>query len=140
MNDKGQVRVFVYGTLKSRHCNNLVLKESNAELLGRDSITGNFALAQIGGLPAVFDTLEDDGISTVRGEIWAGDEDMLAACDMLECHPTWYKRRKMISDRLNKRVWVYIMTDQCVTLELQWLDEGLYNPTADEKRYWAHGG
>lgn len=132
--DNGQCRVFVYGTLKKNNCNNVVLRGSNAVFMGRDYIEGPWTLGIMGGLPAVFDAGDEN--NRVYGETWMGDEGMLAACDLLECHPTWYKREKVLSARLEKRVWIYIMQDTWDNVDVEWPDSGMYNPSSQEKKFW----
>jgi gamma-glutamylcyclotransferase (GGCT)/AIG2-like uncharacterized protein YtfP len=137
--DAGKVRIFVYGTLKKAHPNNLVMRNANAEFLGHDTITGRFIMYDLGGIPAVVPTDEDefpDDLNQIKGEIWMGDEEMLAACDMLEGHPNFYIRRKIWSDMLKKRVWVYFMDETWEHRACDIVPDGLWAPVEDERTFW----
>lgn len=134
--DIGKVRVFVYGTLKEGHPNNLVLKNSNANLLSYDTITGPYIMHDLGGIPAVIHSAPGD-FNTIRGMIYYGDEDMLAACDMLEGHPNFYKRTKVWSDMLKRRVWVYMMDSVWEENAEDILADGLWAPTQKETDFWS---
>ena len=137
IDDTGMVRIVVYGTLKQGHCNHLLLTESDAQLLGKDTITGRYFLSSMGGLPGLFDSDDsDDDFTVIKGEVWGGDEEMLAAVDMLEGHPRFYQRRKVWSDLLKKRVWVYFLHDTWEGIAQDVVTDGLWNPTDAEKTFW----
>ena len=53
VDDKGKVRVFVYGTLKLNHANAVVMNNTGAQFIGHDCIEGNFDLYDLGGFPAL---------------------------------------------------------------------------------------
>lgn len=135
----GKVRVFVYGTLKEGQCNNSVLRNSGAELYGYDTITGNFVLHDMGGLPALMDAdLAIGDQQTIYGQVWFGDTEMLAACDMLEGHPDFYMRRKLWSDRYKQRVWVYFMPHTWDKHAMDVLTDGIWKASDKEVNYWKH--
>ncbi len=138
------IRVFVYGSLKSKQGNNLLLQQAGAECLGYDSITGDFTMISFGGFPGVVRTTTDDGavhpLKTIYGEVWMTDEEGLAALDMLENHPSWYERIKYRTDVLDRRAWMYTLP-----LGNGYLEEGRYDPVPSsiwrpddaETAYWA---
>jgi gamma-glutamylcyclotransferase (GGCT)/AIG2-like uncharacterized protein YtfP len=141
INTTGKVRVFVYGSLKRGHPNNVVLKScTGAQCIGVDYIEGKFDLLDFGPFPAL--AWDDDvkGDNKVYGEVWAGDEEMLAACDLLEGHPTFYKRQKVWTKLNEVRAWVYVINND-------WRDEaddivtsGLWHPTDNELKVWKAKG
>jgi gamma-glutamylcyclotransferase (GGCT)/AIG2-like uncharacterized protein YtfP len=135
--DEGKVRVFVYGTLKEGHPNNLVLRNSGAKLLAFETITGPFIMHDLGGIPAVIH--DDSGEqNTIKGMVYYGDEEMLAACDMLEGHPNFYKREKVWSDLLKRRVWVYTMQEAWEGNAQDICEDGLWAPTEKETAFWSN--
>ena len=106
--DNGMVRVFVYGSLKQQMGNNVLLKQVGAKCLGYDTITGPFGMMSFGGFPGVVHT-NSEIPTTIFGEVWATDEEGLAALDMLESHPNWYERFKYRTDILDRRAWMYTL-------------------------------
>ena len=153
-NGKGQIRVFVYGTLKEGHANHGLLANADATFLGYDSITGPVRMTDMVGFPGVFRPSEmkgeernDDGTLTpqsMRGEVWAMEPEGLNSVDMLEGHPTFYRREKWWTDG-QKRVWVYLLSPASVKRgeERGWLDperrihEGIWRPSIEEKKHWT---
>lgn len=136
--DKGKVRVLVYGTLKKDHGNHGLIEAANGEFLGRDSVTGHFKMVNFGTIPAVVPTSDND-TQVVRGELYAIDEEGLAALDMLEGHPNFYRRRKMWTDKMEKRAWVYFMDNPRWITEEEKHDvvpDGLWNPFAECRKFW----
>ena len=105
--DKGKIRVFVYGTLKIKHGNHTLLEKARADFVGHDTITGAFQMYDLNGFPALHGAEENHQI---KGQIFAlPNEEGLAALDYLEGHPNFFRRVKLWSDRLKKRVWVYML-------------------------------
>jgi gamma-glutamylaminecyclotransferase len=137
---KGQVRVFVYGSLKKGHCNHILLHEAEAEFLGYDSISGIFDLIDFGMYPAVMDGDSDFEPGTIKGEVWAGDEDMLKGLDWLEGHPNFYQRRKLWTDINKLRVWVYFLDDRWLEEGDDIINEGIWNPREAERDFWKVNG
>ena len=137
--DYGKVRVLVYGTLKSHHYNNLVLKESGAKFLARDSVTvSNAAFIDLGGFPALVRpvTGSNKDTQTVRGEIWYGEPHMLQSCDILEGHPLFYRRSKQFSDILHRRVWVYELDEKWIAEGDDFISEHYWKPSEEEVAWW----
>ncbi len=78
--------VFVYGTLLrgERHHAKLV----GARFLGPARTVAAFTLVSLGRFPG----LVRGGQVSVQGEVYAVDPDTLAALDLLEGHPHFYRR------------------------------------------------
>lgn len=92
--------VFVYGTLKSSHHNNRLLR--NAKFLG-EGITSDKYQTSCSGIPFVMHPsidVEEKENHFVVGELYEVDHETLYDLDSLEGHPGWYKREeiKIISD------------------------------------------
>ena len=111
--DKGKIRVFVYGSLKSQCGNNVLLQQVGAKCMGHDSITGEFDMMSFGGFPGVVRTPSTaetlPQLTTIYGELYMMDEEGLASCDILESHPDWYERRKYRTDVLDRNAWMYTL-------------------------------
>lgn len=78
--------VFVYGTLLSGESNHRYL--AGAERIGEARTAAAFHLMDLGGFPA----LVAGGSTSVRGELYACDEDTLRRIDELEDHPDFFRR------------------------------------------------
>lgn len=135
VDDKGKVRLFVYGTLKNGHHNSVLLDEAKAQLIGHDSIHGRFNLFDLGGFPAITD---GNKLSHIRGELYSlPDDEALAAIDHLEGHPNFYRRRKVWTHHLHKRAWVYVLaSDTWAKRSDNITDEGVWKPSDLESLYW----
>jgi len=141
--DKGMIRVFVYGTLKRGHGNNALLNRAKAVFMGADTITGPFRMLSLGGCPGVVDSPENiNGATTIFGELWAGDEEMLAALDMLEGHPRFYERKKFRTDLMDKRAWMYTLGWDWAKSSSKYntIKEGIWHPTEAEIALWKARG
>jgi len=138
--DNGTVRLFVYGTLKKGHPNAVLLHKAGAKFVGYDTITGDFHMVSMGGFPAVCPVSHKVGNATIYGEIWSTDEEGLASCDLLEGHPNWYEREKIWSDKLKKRVWVYLLPGRWEKEADDVVAGGIWRPTDDERQYWRTRG
>lgn len=137
INDKGSVRVFVYGTLKRGLGNYITMQKAGGQFMGFDHIEGNFKLAEIGGLPAVVPDLTKT--NKVYGQLFCMDEEGLAVLDLLEGHPNFYTRSKIRTESRDKRAWVYFMQNR------DWInghskvtdiDNNIYMPSDNELAYW----
>lgn len=130
----GQIRLFVYGTLKKGHGNNVLLQNHGAKLIGRDSITGNFKMVDLGGIPAVVLTDGKEPPQTIYGEVYAISSQCLASVDVLEGHPRWYTRAKHRTNDQKKAVkaWIYTMTTGSGDV----IREGMWCPDEVEARHW----
>lgn len=79
----------------------------------------------------------------MRGEVWAIEPEGLMALDLLEGHPSFYRREKWWTDK-DVRAWMYMMSPGAVVrgLEKGWFDsernipEGMWRPTKDEQEAW----
>ena len=135
--DKGMIRVLVYGTLKKDHGNHGLMREADAEFIGYDSITGAYKLHDLGNIPACVDAADKEGISRIRGELYAIQPEGLAALDLLEGHPHLYQRRKVWTDIHKRRTWVYMLMSQNFLGNSAQDKMGLWRPSDDEKIFWA---
>ena len=79
-------RVFVYGTLKKGHYNNVLLDE--AEFVGSAMTVGkDYTMYNLGAFPGV----KEGGCDSITGEVYIVDDEQLARLHQLEGHPTFYK-------------------------------------------------
>jgi gamma-glutamylcyclotransferase (GGCT)/AIG2-like uncharacterized protein YtfP len=143
INTNGKVRVFVYGSLKRGQPNNVVMRScKGAVCLGIDYIEGRFSMHDFGPFPAlVWDGDNDDPkVNTIYGEVWAGNEDMLAATDMLEGQPHFYKRAKLWTKGGRDRVWAYFLNSEWVDEAEAEVPGGIWKPTATELKQWKLQG
>ena len=136
---KGENRVGAYGTLKQKRGNNILLRESNAKFLGYECVTLPYTMIDYGYFPALVPSDKEEKIYL---EVWSGDEEMLAACDMLEGHPDWYLRikvRRESCEALDTRFWVYTMPDEDSN-DYDSVVDNIWNPTHDELLHWIQKG
>jgi gamma-glutamylaminecyclotransferase len=134
--DKGMIRVLVYGTLKKGHSNYGLMKSANALFLGYDSVTGPYELFDLGAIPAVMDA-ENQGHRKIRGELYAIDPEGLASLDMMEGHPHLYQRRKLVTDVLHRRAWMYILVAPNFKHEgAESKAAGIWHGSTDEHKFW----
>lgn len=88
--DKPTLRVFVYGTL--------LRGEPNHELLGDSAFLGEartdpaFSLVSMGSFPAMI----RGGSTSVVGELYEVNNEVLRILDGLEGHPQWYRRTALV--------------------------------------------
>lgn len=136
VNDKGKVRVFVYGTLKLNHANALVMSKANAKFIGHDCIQGQYEFYDLGGFPAVVDDSEKDRM--IKGHLFCMDEEGLAALDHLEGHPNFYNRRKVWTAGRNKRAWVYILQNKEWLRNENPISDSVWKPTDLELAFWEN--
>ena len=133
--DKGMIRVLVYGTLKKGHSNHGLLEEANAKFIGYDSVTGPYRMFDLGAIPAVVDT--DPGSNNkIRGELWAIHPEGLAALDLLEGHPNFYQRRKLWTDQNKRRAWMYFLMAQNYTENAEPKALGIWHGSTEEHKFW----
>lgn len=102
-----KIRVFVYGTLKKGFGNHRVLE--GAKDLGRATIKGNYTLVDLGWYPAVVNAPKAEE-REIGGEVYEIDHDTLATCDMIEGHPSYYTRQKVMTS-LGVTAWVYMLPE-----------------------------
>lgn len=137
--DYGKIRVFAYGTLKRGQPNNIVLRKSGGECLGFDSVSmPSGAFMDLGGFPAIIHPISNSSAASqlVRGEVWYGSQEMLKSCDILEGHPLFYRRTKVWSHLLTRRVWVYSLSEEFIAEGEDFMSEPWWKPSDHEKRFW----
>lgn len=104
--DTQGIRVFVYGSLKQGHGNNVALR--TADFLGRCVLTGNYSLLDLGWYPGlVVDTSPDAPSRKVLGEVYRVSRDTLDGLDLIEGHPNYYARHKVRTPF--KGAWCYFL-------------------------------
>jgi gamma-glutamylcyclotransferase (GGCT)/AIG2-like uncharacterized protein YtfP len=105
-------KVFVYGTLKRGHGNHILLK--NSKFLGVSKTRDKYIMYR-SGIPFVS---KSHSTTSIMGELYEVDELSLNYLDLLEGHPSWYKR-EMVSvgylneqgEFLNTNAWLYFNED-----------------------------
>lgn len=95
--------VFVYGTLKRNGRNHHLLNDSRL-LTARATTCDKYIMLDLGFFPAVID---EPGVSVIHGEIYTVSAATLADLDLLEGHPTFY-RRKIIATNVGD-AWLYFL-------------------------------
>ena len=138
-NDKGKVRLFVYGTLKRGHHNNGLLQRADARFMGFDTITGPFRLVSLGGFPGIIYDDRIEGANTVYGEVYHFNPDKLESFDWLEGYPRFYDRTKWRTDFMDKKCWFYHLPYSLYKDHPQ-VDTGCWTPTAAEENVWQSRG
>ena len=96
--------VFVYGTLRQGHHNHRLIMDCKIIDIGRT--VNNYAM-YANGIPYVS---ENESISQIYGELYLVSQKILLTLDMLEGHPSWYKRKKVPIETFNGKIynaWLY---------------------------------
>ena len=84
------MRLFCYGTLKSKYGNNRLLQD--ATFCGEAVTLKKYFLGN-SGIPFAMTSAPNDGeMLPVMGEVWKINEEHLRRCDNLEGHPRFYTR------------------------------------------------
>lgn len=104
---RARTRVFVYGTLLTGERNHRLLQ--NAKLVAMGRTKPAFELRDLGLFPA----LVRGGDHAVVGEVYEVDMATLAALDLLEGHPRFYRRTRIVLDD-GAVVQTYLLTPQQV--------------------------
>jgi gamma-glutamylcyclotransferase (GGCT)/AIG2-like uncharacterized protein YtfP len=107
----GKPRVFVYGTLKDGEANNRLLQTGGASKLGDFTVIGPYRMVDLGYYPGVC-RVSGQSDSPIVGEVWEVDEETLHSLDILEGHPSYYKRVKVPTDY--KNAWIYLLPEEDV--------------------------
>ncbi len=111
------MQLFVYGTLKHGFHNAFYLID--AEYLGEFTTRSDYSMFDFGGFPAV----SEGGNCAIVGEVYAINEEHLAATDRLEWHPGFYQR--VVIETAYGEAWMYVVQAlQCtgkVRLDGHWL-------------------
>lgn len=102
-------KVFVYGTLKSNHGNNGLLRRGGAEPLGKAlTATDEYDMYRPTGFPYVL----MEGTHTISGELYEVDDQCMRSLDGLEGYPNHYDRKEVgvlynNADSITK-AWIYV--------------------------------
>lgn len=93
--------VFVYGSLKKGYGNNRLLEF--ATLIGSDETTSeDYELRCWGAYPAVY----KGGVTSIKGEVYEIDDNILRSLDSLEGYPSFYNR-ELVSLKSGRDAWMY---------------------------------
>lgn len=103
------MKLFVYGTLKSKYGNNRLLSRAVGPEIARVS---GYKLVYSHG-PGSFPYAVPDLRSRVRGEVWELPDDSpdIRSIDSLEGHPNWYIRTEVRTTD-GELVHMYVMPDE----------------------------
>ena len=96
--------VFVYGTLRSTHCNHHLLKDAYCHGVGVSE--DRYAIYLKNGYPYI--TSSEDRYQ-ITGELYSVDDATLLLLDKFEGHPRHYERREICVSVGNERynAWAY---------------------------------
>jgi gamma-glutamylaminecyclotransferase len=145
--DKNLPLLFVYGTLKRGHANHRRIEE--AEFVCRLNLTPDFYMISFGGFPGI--VYRNDFPENLRptspklqptqitGELYRVTKEMLASVDLLEGHPTFYKRRVLDVSTVGEQAYFYVLPTSYVVngaRNRDMVDNGIWKPTAEELE-WA---
>ena len=95
-------KLFVYGTLKKKHSRNSVLSAST--FLGEMKTVPKYTMIDLGAFPGIFET----GNTNIYGELYLVEDSLLELCDLIEGHPDFYERKKIILSNKTK-AWSYFL-------------------------------
>jgi len=120
--------VFVYGTLMSGYGNNRLL--SKHKIIDTGTTKDKYVL-KARSIPFLIDK---KGEPNVQGEIYKVSENTLQTLDMLEGHPSWYRRK--VIDVINEvgdtvKAWVYFMPEAAESLQSTVIPSGNYRDHTD---------
>ena len=96
--------VFVYGTLRQGYHNHRLIIDCKIIDVGR---TVNQYAMYANGIPYVSD---NEQVSQIYGELYLVSPSILFNLDMLEGHPSWYKRKKVPIETMSGKIynaWLY---------------------------------
>lgn len=158
---KGELRVFVYGSLKEGKGNDHFL-QSGARKLGRAGIQLPARLLNFGGFPGVQRQFETErakvgprtwtGEDTilVLGEVYSVTEQTFIGLDFLEGYPSFYQRHQyhlsLVDPKTSCRAWCYTLPsddEQYNGMDDKeaWLEIGpnaySWMPVPNEREYWS---
>tara|TARA_R100001443_G_scaffold21957_1_gene34163 strand:- start:2045 stop:2404 length:360 start_codon:yes stop_codon:yes gene_type:complete len=107
--------IFVYGTLRMGYHNHRLIVD--CEFIDVARTVNNYAM-YANGIPYVS---ENEQVSQIYGELYLVKPKILFNLDMLEGHPSWYKRKKVPIETLSGKIynaWLYFnetKTDNLIT-------------------------
>lgn len=121
--------LFVYGTLKRGYGNNRLLW--NSDFLGEGFTIEKFALHQH-GFPVASKNGDMDKLP-ILGEVYKVSARDLVSCDMLEGHPSWYRREPVNVKLINT------LADTTVEANIYLQKQGNNKPCSinNNMYYWA---
>ena len=93
--------VAVYGSLKKGFGNHILLKHS--KFIGEDIVKG-FEMRSMGSFPFI-----RKGFGNVHVEIYKVDDATMLHLDRLEGYPYFYTRIQVRTEKLKKKVWIYVI-------------------------------
>lgn len=103
--------VFVYGSLMRGLFNSKLLDGS--KLLGKHETDPKFKMFNLGMFPGV----TGGGDTPIKGEVYEVDSETLNSLDILEGHPTFYKRTKCVQTAWGKASMYILASDMAVDCE-----------------------
>lgn len=92
--------VFVYGTLRRGGTNHYMLETS--EFLGSHQTESRYTLFRLGQFPAVVAR----GETSITGEVYRIEDDVLSLLDELECYPHVFSRQLITTPA--GETWMYV--------------------------------
>lgn len=119
-------RVMVYGSLKRGYGNHRLLERGKAEFKGLEVLRGPYRMVSLGGFPGVVREPDRTVNNHIIGEVYEVDVDTLHALDLLEGHPEWYTRQKVVGEHGHGKCWVYILPQSY--LENETVQSGCWRP------------
>jgi gamma-glutamylcyclotransferase (GGCT)/AIG2-like uncharacterized protein YtfP len=124
-------KVFVYGTLKKGYGNNYLLDD--ATFISQAETVDNYALFDMGAYPAITTAIPGD--STVKGEVYEVNKNVMNNLDYLENYPDLYDRSciSVILKETGMKVnaWTYHMKGKCKRGTL--IEGGIWMPSFSEE-------
>jgi gamma-glutamylcyclotransferase (GGCT)/AIG2-like uncharacterized protein YtfP len=108
----------VYGTLKGGYGNHYLLQDS--EFVGYGKTIGKYRMCIPSGIPFVIRGEHIEG-NHIDVEVYNVSDDDVLSVDMLEGHPTWYKRERIpikLDSGVVKMCWLYLSDET--------YDDGIY--------------
>ena len=123
--------VFVYGTLRSGFSNHFLM--ASTVKIGDGETKNKYAL-YTSGIPFL---VEDEQVSTIKGEVYFVDDTILRVLDSLEGHPDWYKRKLIPVVVKGKEyiAWAYFNKPAGVLIESGDYEKQLTTQTKNTKYY-----
>lgn len=86
-----RTRVFVYGSLRFSLGLHRAIDPNTSRFVGEGTLRG-FSMVDLGGIPAIGETVLDGTSGEVIGEVYEVDADTLRDLDRIEGHPHYYRR------------------------------------------------